>query len=82
MKATIDLPDDLMVELKVAAARRRCTLREIFETALRRELAPAAKAASKQRLRLTTSPGGLAPGFDASDRAAMYEWIARGKRER
>ncbi|MFT4586573.1 MAG: hypothetical protein ACI9VS_001706 [Candidatus Binatia bacterium] len=38
MKTTIDLPDDLMVEAKAVAARRRTTLKAMMEHALRREV--------------------------------------------
>lgn len=38
MKTTLDLPDDLLREAKSTAARRRTTLRALFEHALRREL--------------------------------------------
>lgn len=38
MKTTLDLPDDLLIEAKTVAARRRTTLRAIVEKALRLEL--------------------------------------------
>lgn len=38
MKTTIELPDDLLIEAKAAAVRRRTTLKAIIEHALRREL--------------------------------------------
>lgn len=38
MKTTLDLPDDLLIEAKIVAARRRTTLREIFTRALRHEI--------------------------------------------
>lgn len=40
MKTTLDLPDDLMIEAKATAARRRITLRELFTRALERDLHP------------------------------------------
>jgi hypothetical protein len=40
MKTTLDLPDDLMIEAKATAARRRITLRELFTRALERDLQP------------------------------------------
>lgn len=77
----MELPDELMVEVKVAAARRRCTLREFFAAALRRELNGAAKGPrTRKPLKLTTDTGGLAPGFDVSNRAAMYDWFDRHDR--
>ena len=41
MKTTLDLPDDLLIEAKIVAARRRTTLKAMVEHALRREIAPA-----------------------------------------
>lgn len=78
MKTTVELPDDLMVEVKVAAARRRVSLRTFFEAALRKEIiaAPVRRARPKP-FHWTTVPGGLAPGFDVSNREKMYEWFDR-----
>ena len=45
MKTTLDLPDDLLIEAKAIAARRRTTLKAIVEHALRREIQPATPAA-------------------------------------
>jgi hypothetical protein len=40
MKTTLELPDDLLIEAKATAARRRITLRELFTRALERDLRP------------------------------------------
>jgi hypothetical protein len=40
MKTTLDLPDDLLIEAKTVAARRRITLKAMIEHALRREIQP------------------------------------------
>lgn len=40
MRTTLDLPDDLLIEAKATAARRRITLRELFTRALERDLRP------------------------------------------
>lgn len=40
MKTTLDLPDDLLIEAKTLAARRKTTLKAIVESALRREIRP------------------------------------------
>jgi hypothetical protein len=42
MKTTLELPDDLFVEAKAVAARRRITLKTLFTRALERELRPEA----------------------------------------
>ena len=47
MKTTLDLPDDLLIEAKAVAARRRTTLKQMVEHALRRELAGAPSATLK-----------------------------------
>jgi hypothetical protein len=79
MKTTVDLPDDLMIEVKKAAAERRTTIRAMVERGLRRELAaPAPDRRGRRRIRWVTVAGGLPPGVDVGDRAAMHEWIARG----
>lgn len=43
MKTTLDLPDDLLMEAKTLAVRRKTTLKAIVESALRREIWPAAE---------------------------------------
>jgi len=43
MKTTLDLPDDLLIEAKTLAARRKTTLKAIVESALRREIRPGAE---------------------------------------
>lgn len=43
MKTTLDLPEDLLIEAKTLAARRKTTLKAMVESALRREIRPAAE---------------------------------------
>ena len=38
MKTTLDLPDDLLREAKVVAARRKTTLKDLVTRSLRREI--------------------------------------------
>ena len=38
MKTTLELPDDLLIEVKALAARRRTTLKEMVTRSLRREI--------------------------------------------
>jgi hypothetical protein len=38
MKTTLELPDELLIEAKAVAARRRTSLKAVMEHALRREL--------------------------------------------
>lgn len=83
MKTTVDLPEELMVEVKKAAAERRTTIRDLVERGLRRELAAGAPSRrSRPRIRWVTVDGGLPPGMDLDDRAAMHEWFGRGRNVR
>jgi hypothetical protein len=78
MKTTVELPDDLMIEVKKAAAERRTTIRDLVERGLRRELAAAVPdRPGRRRIRWITVAGGLPPGLDVSDRASMQDWITR-----
>ena len=43
MKTTLELPDDLMIDAKAAAAKRRITFKELVTRALEKELRPAPK---------------------------------------
>jgi hypothetical protein len=77
MKTTVELPDDLVIEVKKAAAERRTTIRDLVERGLRRELAAGTpRRRGRRGVRWVTVDGGLPPGLDVSDRAAMYRWIA------
>lgn len=78
MKTTVELPDDLVIEVKKAAAERRTTIRDLVERGLRRELAAGApRPRERKRIRWVTVDGGLPPSLDVGDRAAMSDWIAR-----
>ncbi len=59
MKTTLDLPDDLLIEAKTLAARRRTTLRALVESALRRELRPAAAMDNPDPEKFEVGPLGL-----------------------
>jgi hypothetical protein len=79
MKTTIELPDELLIAAKKRAADLRCTLRELIERGLRHELS-GRKGGPKGRsrpIRWMTVRGGLPPGLDISDRAAMHDWLRR-----
>ena len=72
MKTTIELPDDLMVAAKKRAAEARSTLRELQG---RRGV----KRSARTAIRWVTVEGGLPPGLDLADRAAMSEWLQRAE---
>ncbi len=78
MKTTVELPDELLIAAKRRAVETRTTLRRILERGLRRELEASAGARdAKRAIRWVTAKGGLPPGLDVSDRAAMQEWVRR-----
>ena len=72
MRTTIRLDDDLLVEIKQLAARSDKTLTSVIEDALREMLARRRKPKARAPVRLTTvSGGGLQPGVDLDDSAAL-----------
>jgi hypothetical protein len=79
MKTTIELPDELFIAAKKRAAELRCTLRTLIERGLRRELLDRKRDARAKRrpIRWVTVRGGLPPGLDVRDRAAMHDWLKR-----
>jgi len=84
MKATVELPDDLMVEAKKRAAELRRPLRELVERGLRAELRrrPSGRAGGRKGrvvIKWVTVPGGLPRGVDVSDREAMHDALRSGK---
>jgi hypothetical protein len=59
MKTTLDLPDDLLIEAKATAARRKTTLRAMVEHALRREIRPAAEMENPDPEKYEVGPFGI-----------------------
>ena len=79
MKTTIELPDELLIAAKKRAAELRCTLRVLIERGLRHELSGHKDDGRRRRrtIRWVTVRGGLPPGLDIKDRAAMHDWLRR-----
>jgi predicted transcriptional regulator len=72
MRTTIRLDDDLLVEIKQLAARTDRTLTSVIEDALREMLARQKGTKDRLPVKLTTvSGGGLQPGVDLDDSAAL-----------
>jgi len=59
MKTTLDLPDDLLMEAKTLAVRRKTTLKAVVESALRREIRPAAEIANPDPEKFEVGPLGF-----------------------
>jgi CopG-like RHH_1 or ribbon-helix-helix domain, RHH_5 len=64
-RLTITVPDDLHAELNAEAARTGRTVSEI--------LARRARTETRQPIRLPTNPGGLRPGVDLDNSAAVWD---------
>jgi len=75
MKTTVELPDDLAIAVKKAAAERRTTIRDLVERGLRRELEAGKPAGRARRIRWITVDGGLPEGVDVRDRQRLHEWL-------
>jgi hypothetical protein len=78
MKTTIELPDELFIAAKRRAAEDRSTLRAIIERGLRAQLRRprvVRPRAGRSAIRWVTVDGGVPPGLDPRDRAAMHDWL-------
>jgi plasmid stability protein len=72
MRTTIRLDDDLLVSVKLAAARSGKSMTAVIEDALREMLARQQASAEHKPVRLTTVSGhGPQPGIDLDDSAAL-----------
>ncbi|MCG8357198.1 MAG: type II toxin-antitoxin system VapB family antitoxin [Kiloniellales bacterium] len=80
MRTTIRLDDDLLVEAKKYAADTGRTLTAVIEDALREVLARRDGRRSSKRIRLRTyGRGGLQPGVDLDDSAALLDLMDRNE---
>ena len=78
MKTTVEIPDALLIAAKKKAAEERLTLKILIERGLRQQLAGRRpRPAQARAIDWVTVPGGLPPGLDLCDRAAMREWMSR-----
>lgn len=72
MRTTVNLPEDVLDDMKAVAAERRQPLGAVMETALRSYLA--SRGATSQRFLLPTfGGGGLMPGVDLEDKERLAE---------
>ena len=77
MKTTVEIPDELLIEAKKRAAELRRPLRSLIEEGLRTILAGDVGVGRSRRREIEwiTVDGGLPPGLDLADRAAMHDWL-------
>jgi predicted transcriptional regulator len=79
MRTTIHLPDDLLAEAKKLAADTRTTLTALMEDALREHLARRRGRRTAAPARLPTyGVGGVLPGVDLDDSAALLDLMESG----
>jgi plasmid stability protein len=77
MRTTVDLPDDLLSEAKERAAREGRSLSDVVGDAIRSSFARNA-AAERGPVELPTfDGGGLQPGVDLDDSAALSDLMDR-----
>lgn len=78
MRTTVDLPDDLLAEAKVRAARERRTLSAVIGDALRASFARRPNEELSGAVELPTyGDGGLLPGVDLDDSASLLDLMER-----
>jgi hypothetical protein len=80
VKTTVELPDDLLIAVKKAAAERRTTIRDLVERGLRHELGLAPDSAVPSAIDWVTVDGGLPPDLDVGDREQLQAWLSRERR--
>ena len=74
MRTTIDIPDDLLAKAKRIAAESKRPLRAVIEDALREALLRRRHSSRSAPVRLPTfHGGGLQPGVDLDDTAALLD---------
>jgi Family of unknown function (DUF6364) len=75
VRTTLRVDDELLRRAKSYAARRGRSLTSIFEEALRRLLSEAERLDKRERVELPVSVarGGVLPGVDLDDSAALQE---------
>jgi predicted transcriptional regulator len=78
MRTTIRIDDQLLLEAKRLAARTGRTLTAVVEDALREVVARQETVGRRVPVRLTTAgAGGILPGVDLDDSAALLELMDR-----
>jgi hypothetical protein len=78
MKTTIDISDELLIRAKKYAAENCCSLKQVIEQGLRRELQqePHLTQGGRRAVRWVTVPGKPAQDLDPANREAVHDWLA------
>ena len=78
MRTTVRLDDQILTEAKRLAAETGRTLTGVIEDALREALARRRAGVRRQRVALKTfNGGGVRPGVDLDDSAALLDLMSR-----
>lgn len=78
MRTTVDIPEALLREAKERAVRRGTTLGQVVEDALRASFVRSDSAAEEGPVVLPTyGEGGVLPGVDLDDSAALLDLMER-----
>jgi Arc/MetJ-type ribon-helix-helix transcriptional regulator len=77
VRTTIDLPDDLLTEARERAAKEGRSLSEVVRDAVRSSFSRTVTADRKPVELPTFDGGGLQPGVDLDDSAALLELMER-----
>jgi plasmid stability protein len=77
MRTTVDLPDDLLSEAKERAAREGRSLSDVVRDAVRSSFARTATSERGSVDLPTFDGGGLQPGADLDDSAALSDLMDR-----
>ena len=75
MRTTINVDDGLLLDAKRRAAERGTTLTSLIEDALREMLGRRDEPADEPFRMITYSGGGLMPGVDLDDNAALRDLL-------
>lgn len=77
MRTTINLPDELLAQIKKSAATSRTTITALIEDALREALARRRPTRRHEPVTLSTyGKQGLLPGVDIDDTASILDLMA------
>lgn len=80
MRTTVRLDERLLREAKAVAARERRTLTAVIDDALRQFLARKSAPRKRAPFKLVTfGSGGLRPGVDLDDTAALVDLMEAGE---
>jgi hypothetical protein len=77
MKTTINISDDLLVRAKQYAAEQRCSVGQLIEESLQRELQRRLdkRGCQHRTIRWVTVDGGPPDDLDLTSREALYDWL-------